>query len=124
VRLGSSRSLAALLLACACGSPQAPSGVESWTADLAASNRTLSMTFTSLPSFSGSGRMVPLNLPVTFEELTLTGSRLVDSLTITFQRLSGSQFQFAGRYVANGSAISGTLNGDEFVNLGVSFRRR
>jgi hypothetical protein len=82
------------------------------------------MTFArQQPDFSGTGRLVPLTVPGGDEELTLVGSRLADTLDITFSRPSGGQFRFLGWYVAQGAAIAGVLDGDEFTHVVVTFQK-
>lgn len=113
-----------LLWACANRSPQEPSGTEVWIADLQATNRSLFMSFAQPPpGFSGTGQLVPLTVPGGYEDLTLVGTRLADTLDITFSRANGGQFRFVGWYVSQGTAISGVLDGDEFTRLSVRFRK-
>ena len=96
---------------------------ETWAADLTTSGRVLFMTFgRDQTSLTGTGSLAFLTGPGA-EQLTLSGTRRADTLAIVFRRPSGSEFSFTGWYVVNHGAISGVLNGSDFVNLSVAFRR-
>lgn len=107
-----------------CGGSTEPNTRESWVADLVTAGRVLSMTFpTASASFTGTGSLSTLLVPGS-EALTLSGARRADTLDIVFNRTTGGQFRFIGRYVGGGIGISGTLNGSEFTNTSASFRKQ
>ena len=81
------------------------------------------MTFTrQQPDLAGTGLLGALTSPGG-EGLTFSGTRRADTLDITYVRVTGGSFHFAGWFVAGHAGIAGTLNGGEFVNQSVSFRR-
>ena len=57
------------------------------------------------------------------EPLTLSGTRIADTVDITYHRDNAEPFRFTGWYLAKGT-LDGKLDGAEFVNRSISFRRR
>ena len=113
--------LSAMLLALAgsCEEPVA-SGDEVWAAELTG-GRVLFMRFPPLKTpFTGTGTLTLLTESQS-EPLQITGTRVVDSVFVTFTRSSGYPFTFAGRNV--GVALTGRLNGSEFSNVSAGFQR-
>lgn len=115
--------IVAVALAASCQSTIDVPTTETWAADLTTSGRVLFMTFgRNEISLTGTGSLAFLTGPGA-EQLTLSGTRRADTLAIVFRRPSGSEFSFTGWYVANHGAITGVVNGGDFVNLSVAFRR-
>jgi len=122
LRIAGVAALSLTLLAGCQSTVDVPS-TETWAADLVTTGRVLFMTFGRTDtSLSGTGSLAVLTGPGG-EQLTLTGTRRGDTLAIVFRRPSGTEFRMDGRYVVNHAGIAGVLNGGEFVNLGVAFRR-
>ena len=108
--------------AAACDDSTDPNGIERWVADLTTTRQVLFMTLERSGSeVTGTASLASLTNPGS-EPLTLTGTRLADSLRITYRRQGGDPFTFSGRYV--GPGLGGVLHGAEFVQLAVAFRSR
>jgi hypothetical protein len=113
---------AGLLLAAACSDPGG-SSTQRWAADLQP-DRVLIMTIHFQGSeISGSGLLAPL-ASTSGDQLTITGTRIADTLDILYQRGPADPLRFRGWYVVNGTLLAGTLDGGEFDGRPVTFRRR
>lgn len=113
--------IAVLLGLGACGDDYA-TGTELWAADLPSDQVLLMTLVRSGGELNGEGFLSSYNSPAV-EPLTLTGTRTADTVNITFLRGDAVPFRFNGWYLANGT-LGGRLDGGEFVNQNVSFRRR
>ncbi|MBL0170296.1 MAG: hypothetical protein IPP90_06110 [Gemmatimonadaceae bacterium] len=109
----------------ACGDAIQPRATEAWTADLVVTRQVLFMTLTRESStVKGTGSLTALLVPGSGDPLTIAGTRRGDTLDITYRRADGGSFRFVGSYVANNAGLQGSVNGGEFTNLRVSFRKR
>jgi hypothetical protein len=111
----------ALLGLCACSNDYA-SGTELWAADLLTEQVLLMTLVREGDELNGTGFLSYYNSPVV-EPLTLTGTRVADTVAITYHRDNAESFRFDGWYLANGT-LGGKLDGGGFVNQSISFRRR
>ena len=118
-----SRLWTAVLLGLGACSNDYATGHELWAADLLASQQVLLMTLVrDGDELNGEGFLSSYNSPAV-EPLTLTGIRTADTVNITFLRGDATPFRFVGWYLARGT-LDGKLDGGEFVNRSISFRRR
>lgn len=119
-------ALMALGLAGACEPNIGPNPFEAWNADLTDTDQVLFMGLTRRDdgSVTGNAELSELLNPGIGELLTITGTRIADSLELTFARPLGGTYRFAGRYARNGAALVGTLDGGAFTQLPVFFRRQ
>lgn len=112
-----------VLLGTACGVDRS-SGTELWAADLLSTQQILFMRLEQNGGeLNGTALLSYINAP-TGESLTLTGTRLADTLEITYRRQDGPAFGFRGWYIAGGAVITGRLDGAEFDDVALSFRKR
>lgn len=116
------RSLIALLLGLGACSNDYATATELWIADLPSDQVLLMTLVRDGDELNGEGFLSYLNSPAV-EPLTLTGTRVADTVAITFLRGEVDPFRFDGWYLANGT-LGGKLDGGEFVNRSISFRRR
>ena len=58
------------------------------------------------------------------ESLAVSGTRVADTVSVTYQRAQKASFAFSGWFVSNGTVLSGTLNGAEFSRIAVQFKYR
>ena len=117
-----SRSLIAVLLGLGACSNDYATGTELWIADLPSDQVLLMTLVRDGDELNGEGFLSSLNSPAV-EPLTLTGTRVADTVDITFRRGDADPFRFVGWYLARGT-LDGKLDGGGFVNQSVSFRRR
>jgi hypothetical protein len=116
------RLLTALLLGLGACSTDYATATELWAADLL-SDQVLLMTLVRNDSeLNGEGFLSHYNSPAV-EPLTLTGTRIADTVAITYHRQNADPFRFNGWYLARGT-LDGKLDGGGFVNQSISFRRR
>jgi len=107
--------------ACLTGSDRFGTGI--WAADLDRPDRVLVMTLVQDDSeLNGTGFLAPLNSSAS-ESLVLSGTRIADTLDITFQRQVGEPFRFTG-YLTAQKTLLGVLDGAEFARLTVQFKQR
>jgi hypothetical protein len=106
---------------CACSNEYA-TGTELWAADLPGDQLLLMTLVREGDELNGEGFLSYLNSPAV-EPLTLTGTRVADTVDVTFLRGGADPFRFVGWYLARGT-LDGKLDGGEFVNQSISFRRR
>ena len=71
---------------------------------------------------NGTGSLLALQQPGG-ESLTLVGDRIADTLDITFARSGVPSFTFRGWFTTT-TRISGVLDGAEFSQVGVTFRKQ
>ena len=117
------RFLIGVLLGLGACSNDYATGSELWAADLLASQQVLLMTLVrDGDELNGEGFLSYYNSPAV-EPLTLTGTRVADTVDITFLRGDAVPFRFVGWYLARGT-LDGKLDGGAFVNRAISFRRR
>jgi hypothetical protein len=116
------RAMIALLLGLGACSNEYATGTELWAADLPGDQLLLMTLVREGDELNGQGFLSYYNSPAV-EPLTLTGTRVADTVAITFLRGDGDPFRFNGWYLARGT-LDGKLDGGEFVNLSISFRRR
>lgn len=116
------RSLIAVLLGLAACSNDYATGTELWIADLPGDQVLLMTLVRDGHELNGEGFLSYLNSP-SVEPLTLTGTRVADTVDITFLRGDADPFRFVGWYLARGT-LDGKLDGGEFVDRSISFRRR
>jgi hypothetical protein len=116
------RALIAVLLGLGACSNDYATGTELWAADLP-NDRLLLMTLVREDDeLNGQGFLSSNNSPGV-EPLTLTGTRVADTVAITYHRDNAEPFRFNGWYLANGT-LGGKLDGGGLANQSVSFRRR
>jgi len=116
------QALLLLALGLAACSDEYATGTELWAADLPASQLLLMTLVREGDELNGEGFLSRYNSPAV-EPLTLTGTRVADTVAITFLRSGGDPFRFDGWYLARGT-LDGKLDGGGFVNQSISFRRR
>ena len=116
------RSLIALLLGLGGCSNEYATGTELWVADLPAQQLLLMTLVRDGDELNGEGFLSSYNSPAV-EPLTLTGTRMADTVDITFLRGDADPFRFTGWYLARGT-LDGRLDGGGFLNQTISFRRR
>ena len=98
-------------------------GTGIWAADIDRPDRVLVMTIMQEDSeLNGTGFLALLNSPAS-ESLVLSGTRIADTLDITFQRQVGESFRFTG-YLTAQKTLLGVLDGAEFVRHTVQFKQR
>jgi len=108
----------------ACRNFVAPLTEASWRAELNQTQQLLTMEFhQSGGHLSGSAALARLT-EAGAETLTLSGSVQADTLDIIYSRSGVPSFRFLGWYVNNRSRITGTLDGAEFTDLAVQFRKQ
>jgi hypothetical protein len=116
-------SLAAgLLLAGACSGPSGNTR-EIWAADLPNEILLIMTLHFQDGEVTGTGLLAPLGM-TGGDALTITGTRRADTLDLHYQRGQGDPMRFQGWYIRNKAALDGILDGGEFVQRPVSFRRR
>jgi hypothetical protein len=97
---------------------------EAWAADLVASRQVLFLNLLrSGSTVSGSATLSGLLEPGVSDRLSVTGANRGDSLDIIMSKTGGGQYRLMAIYGGNRARLSGTLNGGEFTNLAVSFRK-
>jgi hypothetical protein len=107
-----------------CHDPTASIDSEQWAADLVASRQVLFLSLLrSGSTMSGSATLSGLLEPGGSDRLSVTGTNRGDTLDILMSRASGGQYHLLAIYGSNRARLSGTLNGGEFTNLAVSFRK-
>ena len=116
------RFLIAVLLGLGACSNDYATGTELWAADLPGDQVLLMTLVRDGDELNGQGFLSAYNSPAV-EPLTLTGIRTADTVNITFLRADAVPFRFVGWYLARGT-LDGKLDGGEFVNRSISFRRR
>ena len=116
------RSLIALLVGLGACSNDYATGTELWAADLPGDQVLLMTLVREGDELNGEGFLSTYNSPAV-EPLTLTGTRVADTVAITFLRGDVEPFRFNGWYLARGT-LDGKLDGGGFVNQNVTFRRR
>jgi hypothetical protein len=116
------RALIGLFLALGACSTEYATGTELWAADLTNDQLLLMTLVREGEELNGQGFLSYYNSPAV-EPLTLTGTRVADTVDITYRRENAESFRFVGWYMARGT-LDGKLDGAEFVNQSISFRRR
>jgi len=106
---------------CITGSDRFGTGI--WAADLERPDRVLVMTLVQEDSeLNGTGYLALLSSPAS-ESLVLGGTRIADTVDITFHRQAGEPFRFTG-YLTAKKTLLGVLDGAEFAGLNVAFKQQ
>jgi hypothetical protein len=106
---------------CITGSDRFGTGI--WAADIDRPDRVLVMTLVQEDSeLNGTGFLALLNSPAS-QSLVLSGTRIADTVDITFQRQAGEPFRFTG-YLTAKKTLLGVLDGAEFAGLTVAFKQQ
>lgn len=116
------RALMVLVLGLAACSDEYATGTELWAADLLTEQLLVMTLVRNGSELNGQGFLSHYNSPAV-EPLTLTGTRVADTVDITYHRDNAEPFRFTGWYLARGT-LDGKLDGGGFVNQSISFRRR
>lgn len=104
-----------------CQDSQGPLGSQSMAADLSDTKQVLFMTLTQQGgTVNGTAQLKALTAG-SEEAMIVTGTRVADTVAVTFQRAQKASFAFKGWFVSNGRALSGTLDGAEFSKVAAQF---
>lgn len=111
--------------AMACGENKilGPDDYDAWVAEIQSLQYVVAINIaTKVSPVRGGGTLTPLLNAAGGEGLTVSGTRIADTLDLSLAATSGMRYDLRVWYVSNGRGLTGRINGGVFNNVSLSFR--